>query len=186
VESTKNRIINEAIVMFATDGFDATSMRKIADKVGVSEPAIYRHFNNKNDLGKSIFMDNYTGLAHTISKATDASETSVEAIAKAIHIFYNYYDTKPYLFRYLLTSQHKFLMDDIPDEDNVVTVLTKIICEHLESNGQDQSKATIATALVFGAILQPSVFHLYKRLKGKLVDQTAMTTAACIAALGSI
>ncbi len=40
--------------MFSEKGFDAGTMRDIAARVGVTEPAIYRHFASKEDLFLSL------------------------------------------------------------------------------------------------------------------------------------
>ncbi len=49
-ENTKERIIEVAIECFGEFGYDGTSMRLIAEKTGVSKPAIYYHFPDKESL----------------------------------------------------------------------------------------------------------------------------------------
>ena len=46
----QEEIINVAIQIFAEQSAQEFSMRKVAEGVGVSEPALYRHFENKEDL----------------------------------------------------------------------------------------------------------------------------------------
>jgi len=46
----KGEILDAALGVFAEKGYDAGSMREIASKVGVSEPALYRHFSGKEAL----------------------------------------------------------------------------------------------------------------------------------------
>jgi AcrR family transcriptional regulator len=50
----KGEILDAAVVVFADKGYDAGSLREIAERVGVSEPAIYRHFASKEDLFLSL------------------------------------------------------------------------------------------------------------------------------------
>ncbi len=49
-ESSRERISAAAQELFLKDGVDGISMRKVAEKVGVTAPAIYRHFKDKEEL----------------------------------------------------------------------------------------------------------------------------------------
>ncbi|MCG2714945.1 MAG: TetR/AcrR family transcriptional regulator [Candidatus Marinimicrobia bacterium] len=49
-ENTKEKIIGIAIECFGELGYDGTSMRLIAEKSGVSKPAIYYYFPDKEKL----------------------------------------------------------------------------------------------------------------------------------------
>jgi AcrR family transcriptional regulator len=48
--STRERILDVALDLFTDQGFDATSMREIAERLGISKPAIYYHFASKDEL----------------------------------------------------------------------------------------------------------------------------------------
>lgn len=49
-EERQTMIIDEAIKIIHTGGYQALSIREIAKQVKISEPAIYRHFLNKEDI----------------------------------------------------------------------------------------------------------------------------------------
>ena len=46
----RGRILDEARSLFLTKGFAATAMQEIADAVGLTKPALYYHFRDKQDL----------------------------------------------------------------------------------------------------------------------------------------
>lgn len=46
----KRLVVEAAILCFAEHGYDATSTRMIADRAGVAEATIFRHFNTKKAL----------------------------------------------------------------------------------------------------------------------------------------
>jgi len=50
----RNQLLMAGLDIIRTQGIGALSLRKLADKVGVSRTAPYHHFNNKNDLLCSI------------------------------------------------------------------------------------------------------------------------------------
>ena len=49
-DDRKGEILDAAVAVFSEKGYDAGSMREIAELVGVSEPALYRHFSSKEDI----------------------------------------------------------------------------------------------------------------------------------------
>lgn len=54
-KSTKEKIFNVAIELFASKGFKGTSVREIAKMLGLTEGAIYRHFSSKDEILENIF-----------------------------------------------------------------------------------------------------------------------------------
>ncbi len=51
------KIKYEAYILFAEKGYSATSMRDIADKVGIKAASIYSHYKSKEDLFIDLFRD---------------------------------------------------------------------------------------------------------------------------------
>jgi AcrR family transcriptional regulator len=50
VPGRKGEILDAALTVFAEKGYEAGTMREIAARVGVSEPALYRHYAGKEAL----------------------------------------------------------------------------------------------------------------------------------------
>ncbi len=48
--TTRDRILDEALTLFADNGYDGTSVEEIADKVGIKAPSLYNHFKGKEDI----------------------------------------------------------------------------------------------------------------------------------------
>ncbi|MGD9560048.1 MAG: TetR/AcrR family transcriptional regulator [Oscillospiraceae bacterium] len=51
---TKDRILMEATILFARQGFAAVSMKDIADAVQVQAASLYNHFDSKETLWKAV------------------------------------------------------------------------------------------------------------------------------------
>ena len=51
---TRERILNEALKLFAKKGCDAVGVAEIADAVGIKAPSLYKHFKSKRDIFDSI------------------------------------------------------------------------------------------------------------------------------------
>ena len=54
--STRDRILDIALDLFTEQGFDGTSLRQIAEKVGVTKAALYYHFESKDDILMALHM----------------------------------------------------------------------------------------------------------------------------------
>jgi AcrR family transcriptional regulator len=55
--NTHQRIQDVALELFADHGYEKTSLREIAEHLGVTKAALYYHFRTKEDLLLSIFED---------------------------------------------------------------------------------------------------------------------------------
>ncbi len=52
--TTKEKILDIALTLFSTHGYDAVSIRDIAKQVGIKESSIYNHFVNKQAIFDGI------------------------------------------------------------------------------------------------------------------------------------
>lgn len=57
IEGRRGEILDAALSVFRARGFDGGSMREIAELVGISEPALYRHFQGKDDLFENLIAE---------------------------------------------------------------------------------------------------------------------------------
>ena len=48
--STKGRILDAALTLFAENGYDGTSVEQIANIVGIKAPSLYKHYKGKEDI----------------------------------------------------------------------------------------------------------------------------------------
>ncbi len=54
-ETTKERIFSVAIDLFAQKGFDAVSLREIAEAAGIRKATLYYYFTSKDQMLENIF-----------------------------------------------------------------------------------------------------------------------------------
>jgi AcrR family transcriptional regulator len=54
---TRQRILDAALILFAERGYDATSMREIAERIGTTKAALYYHFASKGDIVRTMLVD---------------------------------------------------------------------------------------------------------------------------------
>ena len=54
---TKEKILKQALKLFATKGYKATTVRDIAGAVGIKQSALYNHFTNKDEILETLICD---------------------------------------------------------------------------------------------------------------------------------
>lgn len=73
--NTRQRIQEVALELFADHGYEKTSLREIAEHLGVTKAALYYHFRTKEDLVVSIFEDLNRPVAELIEWAEQQPHT---------------------------------------------------------------------------------------------------------------
>src|SRR3954454_6889801 len=53
--NTRAAIQRVALELFTTKGYEATSLRAIADELGIQKPSLYYHFKGKEDILRALF-----------------------------------------------------------------------------------------------------------------------------------
>ena len=51
---TRQRILDVAAELFAEQGYDGTSLREIAERIGVTKAALYYHFQSKDQILQAL------------------------------------------------------------------------------------------------------------------------------------
>ena len=82
-EDTKQRILDKALELFSTQGYDAVSMGQIAAAVGIKAPSLYNHFPGK----QAIFDALVASTAAQYEVDTDKLDIHVQNAARDIPAF---------------------------------------------------------------------------------------------------
>ena len=82
-EDTRKRIIEKALELFSTRGYDAVSVGEIAKSVGIKAPSLYNHFPGKQAIFDAIVEE--TALQY--QRDTDQIDIHVQDVAQDIPVF---------------------------------------------------------------------------------------------------
>ena len=77
---TKGRILSSALVAFAERGFHGTSIRTIADGVGINSATLYSHFSSKEQILAALVEIGSTALLARVQSELTPTSTSVERL----------------------------------------------------------------------------------------------------------
>lgn len=117
-EQRCNDILDVAMKLFYSKGYDNVSMSDIAKKVGLKKPTLYLYFKNKESLFFAIVMRGATIRNPLVRKEVEKGRTGEEklgAATRALSKFnekYPEYNWADYFFR-----SGKFDLTDLENED---------------------------------------------------------------------
>lgn len=107
--STKSRILDEALVMFAENGYKGTNLRDLAAKLELSKSALYKHFTSKDDIWNALLdrmEEHYVshfGSAENMPKQPKSGEELYQMSMGMIR--FTVYDPQIILTRKLLLTE---------------------------------------------------------------------------------
>lgn len=82
-EDTKQKILDKALELFASKGYDAVSVGEIARAVGIKAPSLYNHYESK----KAIFDAIVEATAARYERDTDKIDIHVQNAGQDIPVF---------------------------------------------------------------------------------------------------
>lgn len=76
----KQKILDSAYELFCESNFDAVSIRDIGSRAGMTNPALYQHFNSKAELAEMLYMQCYERLLASIDEHAQHAVGPVERV----------------------------------------------------------------------------------------------------------
>jgi len=86
---TRSRLRELALQLFAEQGYEKTSLREIAERLGVTKAALYYYFKSKEDIVRSLIEDYVAELDELIAWASAQPRTAAtraEIVRRYLHI----------------------------------------------------------------------------------------------------
>jgi AcrR family transcriptional regulator len=97
-EEIESRIKETALSLFGSQGYRNVSMRAIAKEMGLSAPALYRYFDNKNALLGALRADGFRYLKKTLADVRETAVSPIEAVSEAMKAYLEFAITQSALY----------------------------------------------------------------------------------------
>lgn len=178
--SPKERIKREAMRLFVEHGTDAVSMRDIADAVGMKAPSLYAHFRSREDLIGELFHASYAAYGRQLTEAAATPGGFRRRLEAMVRVACALHAEDELLFNFLLLTQHGFLRQVPPTEDNPVEVICRTVAAAMSDGEIPSGNPTLIAGAIIGIIVQPATFKLYGRLTQGLGELADEIVALCL------
>jgi len=140
-ETRQKEIVEISLEILKTGGCQKLTMKKIAQQVGISEQAIYRHFKNKTAILAAI-IEYFKGRVSKIFKRAKEAGSPIQQIQTFIETLLEYFDHHPGL-AVVVTSE-----DIFQNESSLSREITKLVENRISNmtgiiqNGQATGEIT--------------------------------------------
>jgi AcrR family transcriptional regulator len=152
--NVREDLIEIATTMLRTDGISGLSLNKMAKAIGVSAPAAYNHFRNKEGLLAAVAVRGYRKL--TEIKRAILLEPQIDSPLRAMSLAYlKFACDEPNLYRLMFRheiSNRKDYPELIEAEDDAYSVTVGIYYSKFDPNkrAQDYPKAFLIWSTLHG------------------------------------
>jgi AcrR family transcriptional regulator len=99
---TKSQIEKAALELFSTQGYEKTSLREIAERVGITKASLYYHYSSKQDLLQNIvgtFFDEILEVLSGVSAVDWSPAKEREQLSAYLDVVLRHRHTGPALLR---------------------------------------------------------------------------------------
>jgi AcrR family transcriptional regulator len=93
--SLRDQIRDTARDLFAREGYESVSMRRIGTEVGCSPMAIYRHYENKEELLLSICEETFQQMIRLLDETRKGPGTRLEILRRCVRTILDFHISHP-------------------------------------------------------------------------------------------
>lgn len=109
-------IITAARELAETEGWEAVTTRRLADRVEYSQPVLYSHFDGKDAIVSAVALDGFGELADHLSSARQAATELGQGLRGVCHAYLAFATERPALYQamFILPTDLKFASVETP------------------------------------------------------------------------
>ncbi|HEY6762011.1 MAG TPA: TetR/AcrR family transcriptional regulator [Baekduia sp.] len=162
--SRESEILDAALACFAEHGYDATRVRHIAERAGVSDAALYRHHPSKEAVAEALFSTHMRRSAEAFRAVADDTTMSVEQrVRQLVHTNLQVRRDDPTAHAFILGHQHRFLSALPADFPYPIRILDRLLEEGQRDGTVKPGPVRVLSALVLGCMNWPIITAQHAR-----------------------
>jgi AcrR family transcriptional regulator len=104
-DELRTKILDAARTLFVEQGYEAASMRKIADAIEYSPTAIYAYFKDKAELMQQLCQHDFQSLAHVFHDLAQIADP-IERIRETGKTYIKFAAENPHHYRFMFMTPH--------------------------------------------------------------------------------
>jgi AcrR family transcriptional regulator len=138
-EEMRDRILDAARELFASEGYEAVTMRRIAQKIEYSATALYAHFADKERLLGALCAADFATLAADLARIARIKDP-IERLRKVGHAYIEFGLTHPNHYRIMFMTPHPAIEHEDEElekrgnpEQDAYAFLMSIVAEAIET-----------------------------------------------------
>lgn len=114
-EQQRDKILGCACDLYLSEGLDGFSMRKLARQVGVTAPALYRHYESREHVIADVVREAHHEFTAYLYRALEAP-TALERFRRAGEGYLDFALQHPRWYQLLFISPEHMGMEELPED----------------------------------------------------------------------
>jgi AcrR family transcriptional regulator len=139
----RERLLGVAAELFNTNGLSATSLQMIADRLGVTKPALYHHFRSRDDIVRALMRPVVEDAGAAARRFEELPACDRPAAAR---VFYTDFVVTHRQVIHMVFFDRKAMPDDFP---TAVDALADRVSRAL-AGSDDPRAVAVGSTLVYG------------------------------------
>jgi len=152
---TKERVITAAKAVLESAGFEGLTIRKVAQRAGLSPMALYRHFKNKDELLNALMQDGISAWEAIVGGIRARNPVKwLEALSEA---YLDFALTQPHKFDaafFLPAPAARRFPDDFAAGRSPAIALVMARIDQAKADGRLRDEPTLGIAMALAAFGQ--------------------------------
>jgi TetR/AcrR family transcriptional regulator, cholesterol catabolism regulator len=124
---TKERIVECAVALFASRGYDATTMEDIGECADVARATVFNYFARKEDIASELIRRRRAVLADLIAEAKETTSEAPDRLRQALAGLARRYEDDPATGRAILRAWLRAGGPLMPDASDSATLFIDVI-----------------------------------------------------------
>jgi AcrR family transcriptional regulator len=104
-QEVQEKILTAARELFVAHGFEAVSLRKVADAIDYTPPALYTHFKDKADLLRALCVQDFGALSDALLRASKVHDP-VQRLVRIGQAYIRFAVEHPHHYKFMFMTPH--------------------------------------------------------------------------------
>lgn len=157
IKEMKQEIIEAAVQLFLSDGYENVSMRKIAKKIEYSPTAIYNYFASKEEILKNLLMNGYAIFLNSLKEGVAKSENQDAAsrLKASLLAYIQFGLSHPDYYRLIFIENLHLLQKIIIEEDDRTKgfqLLTDLVGEAMNAGALKKNDVQLVSQSLWASL----------------------------------
>lgn len=178
-EERKKDIVKATLELIGEKGIESLRTSQIAEKVGFSEAALYKHFSNKKEVVKATIQTAGSELIKSLKNSIENAETEKELVKlrTVLETHMKFIRNHPGITRLLFSDEVHFNQNNLQKElYEIITeyreIIRNLLKDGIENNQvREDLNLDAAFSLYFGMIQSQILFWSFTGGEESLQDQ---------------
>ncbi|MBZ4683278.1 MAG: TetR/AcrR family transcriptional regulator [Fusobacteriales bacterium] len=170
--SKKEEMIESAIDLFATEGYDNVGVQKIVESVGVQKPTLYYYFKSKEGLLDSILSEKFLPFLSKLEQIKYNGDI-VLTLEKIVFLYFDFAKKNSNFYRIILNltfapENSQAYQSTIKYLEKEYLLIEKIFLEAEKQHGNMKGRSKMFSYSFIGIINSAITYYFHTKNKEEL------------------